>query len=138
MWRVEDGASSSSFIIMPWRDRESKRTYDRERKRNLTEEQREVERIRDRERYAERERRRRAREAPISPFTLIKHSSSSWIILYSMLYYALTILTTPLVCWVFNAYKKREALRKVRNLRCGGKLKGATAGLTRNLRGKEE
>ena len=119
MWRVEDGASSSSFIIMPWRDRESKRTYDRER-------------------YAERERRRRAREAPISPFTLIKHSSSSWIILYSMLYYALTILTTPLVCWVFNAYKKREALRKVRNLRCGGKLKGATAGLTRNLRGKEE
>ena len=55
-----------------------------------------------------------------------------------MLYYALTILTTPLVCWVFNAYKKREALRKVRNLRCGGKLKGATAGLTRNLRGKEE
>ena len=123
---------------MPWRDRESKRTYDRERKRNLTEEQREVERIRDRERYAERERRRRAREAPISPFTLIKHSSSSWIILYSMLYYALTILTTPLVCWVFNAYKKREALRKVRNLRCGGKLKGATAGLTRNLRGKEE
>ena len=121
MWRVEDGASSSSFIIMPWRDRESKRTYDRERKRNLTEEQREVERIRDRERYAERERRRRAREAPISPFTLIKHSSSSWIILYSALYYALTIITTPLAR-VFNEYKKkRKALRAVRELRCDGK-----------------
>ena len=90
------------------------------RHQNLTEEQREEFNARQRERYHELARRRRAREATITFFTLIKHSSSSLILLYAALYYALTILTTPLACWVFNEYKKREALRIVRNLRCGG------------------
>ena len=49
-----------------------------------------------------------------------KLSSSSLIILTSVVYYTLTFLTTPLAR-VFNAYKKREAVRMVRNLRCRGK-----------------
>ena len=59
----------------------------RERRRNLTGEQRDAQRARDRERQRE-----RYRGTPISFLTLIKHSSSSWIILYSALYYALTII----------------------------------------------
>ena len=100
--------------------REARNARVRERHQNLTEEQREEFNARQRERYHELARRRRAREATITFFTLIKHSSSSLILLYAALYYALTILTTPLACWVFNEYKKREALRIVRNLRCGG------------------
>ena len=115
--------------------REAHNARNRERQRNLTGERREAlnARIRERQRNLwrnltgeqrdarnARRRERRAREAPISFLTLIKHSSSSWIILYSALYYALTIITTPLAR-VFNEYKKRKALREVRELRCGGK-----------------
>ncbi|XRB12184.1 hypothetical protein RI054_04g20200 [Pseudoscourfieldia marina] len=91
--------------------REAHNARSRERQRNLTGEQRDALNARRRERY---------RRTPISFLTLIKHSSSSWIILYSALYYALTIITTPLAR-VFNEYKKRKALREVRELRCGGK-----------------
>ena len=115
--------------FMTAEQREAHNARDRERRRNLTGEQREAQRARDRERernltdeqrVARNARRReRYRGTPISFLTLIKHSSSSWIILYSALYYALTIITTPLAR-VFNEYKKRKALRAVRELRCDG------------------
>ena len=107
--------------------REAERARARERRRNFTDEQREahnarVRNITDEQRDARNSRRRERyrRSGAISFLTLIKHSSSSWIILYSALYYALTIITTPLAR-VFNEYKKRKALRAVRKLRCDGK-----------------
>ena len=72
-------------------------------KRTLAGLEREKRRIRDRES------KRRSRIVP-PIFTIIEHSSSSWIILISIVYYILTMLTMPLA-WVFNAYDKMIALR---------------------------
>ena len=98
------------------RDLERKRIYDREYRRNLTDEQREKERRREQQRQQERQDRERRCSLPV--FMIMKHCSS-WIMHLAMAYYIVTVITMP-IAWVMNAYAKTIAVRTVRALRCGG------------------